>query len=202
MKKILSVFLLLTLVSGINIKFAFAQEDNSNSLYQFISDNKDFKANFEYPSLKISSDYRGNKLNARTPVIIRSNEEINTKTLKSGDSINFSVVQDVTDEKGRIFIKANTPVSANITFKPKEYIGRSAEITITDFHTRAVDDTYVPLSSTISVEPEDKMVLSIVLSTVLCPLFLLMKGRNAILPEGTVKGVYTLSDVYVKTVNL
>lgn len=41
------------------------------------------------------------------------------------------------------------------------------------------------------------MALSIVLSIIICPLFLLMKGGEATLPPNTTKTVYTVTDVYV-----
>ena len=52
---------------------------------------------------------------------------------------------------------------------------------------------YIVLSS----QGEDRMVLSIVLSVVICPLFLLMDGDTAMIPVGTTKTVYTVSDIYI-----
>ena len=46
------------------------------------------------------------------------------------------------------------------------------------------------------------MVLSIVLSVLICPLFLLMKGDEAQVLVGTTKTAYTVADVYVKAVRL
>lgn len=115
---------------------------------------------------------------SHTPIVIRNESTITTKDIVSGDSVNFSVVQDVRDSNGYVLIKHGTPVSANISFKKQGMIGRSGEITVTDFHTTAVDGTYIPLSTTMSAHPDDKMVLSIVLSVCVCPLFLLMKGEK------------------------
>lgn len=42
------------------------------------------------------------------------------------------------------------------------------------------------------------MVISVVLSVLICPLFLLMKGDDAQVPAGITKTAYTVSDVYVK----
>lgn len=73
---------------------------------------------------------------------------------------------------------------------------------ITDFHTTAVDGTYIPLSGSVSAKPDDKMTVSIVLSVLICPLFLLMKGDEAQVPAGTTKTAYTITDTYIKTVSL
>ncbi len=96
------------------------------------------------------------------------------------------------------FFWLGASVNANINFEAKTYIGRSAKITINDFHTKGVDNSYIPLSTVIIEEPDDKMVLSIVLSVLLCPLFLLMKGKDAKIPAGTLKTIYTITDVYIK----
>ena len=42
------------------------------------------------------------------------------------------------------------------------------------------------------------MTLSIVLSVLICPLFLLMKGEEAQLPVGATKTAYTITDLYIK----
>lgn len=78
-------------------------------------------------------------------------------------------------------------------------MGKSGEITVSDFHTTAVDGTYIPLSATVSAKPDDKMVTSIVLSVHICPLFLLMKGEEAQLNSGATKTAYTVLDTYIKT---
>ena len=75
----------------------------------------------------------------------------------------------------------------------------SGKLTISDFHTTAIDGTYIPLSGTVSSNPEDKMVLSIVLSVFVCPLFLLLKGGEGSLPAGKIKTAYTITDISVNT---
>jgi len=173
------------------------------SLYEFVKTTENISASFTYPSMKLASSTSGKHLlNARTPIIIRSNSPINSNNIASGDSVIFSVAQDVKDSSGNIIIKNGTPVNATIDFQKAGNIGKSGKITITDFHTTAVDGTYVPLSSSVSVAPEDKMVLSVVLSVCICPLFLLMDGEQAQLPAGTTKTVYTMTDVYVNANSL
>lgn len=130
--------------------------------------------------------------------MIKNLSEINTKNIKTGDEVSFVVVEDVTDSNGTVLIKAGTSVNANIEFQKREMIGRSAKIIINDFHTKGVDNSYVPLSTVITEAPDDKMVLSIVLSVLLCPLFLLMKGKEAKIPSGSLKTVYTITDIYIK----
>ena len=198
-KKIISLILILSFMLIFPSHISLAQ-DGKQTLYEFIKENKDFNASFEYPSYIASSNAIEKKLlPAHCPVMIKNISEINTENIKSGDTVTFIVAQDVTDENGNILIKSGASVNANINFESKTYIGRSAKITISDFHTKAVDNTYIPLSTVITEEPDDKMVLSIVLSVFLCPLFLLMKGKDAKIPAGSLKTVYTISDVYIKS---
>lgn len=202
-KKLTAILLLIAFFALWQNQITIAANENENSLYEFINSKKELTAELEYPSIKLSANISGKKiLPARTQVIIKNDEELNTKQIISGSTIVFSVVQDVKDNMGNILIKSGTPVSANIKFEEQGMIGKSGKITVSDFHTKAVDGSYVPLTSSISAEPNDKMVLSIVLSVFICPLFLLLKGNHAIIPANTVKNVYTFSDVYIKTTDL
>ena len=185
-KKIVASFLTLSFMSLFTAPLSTevsAQTDNM-SLAEFLKTTDKIEASYSYPSMRISANETGkSKLSAQTPVIIASVEEISTENIKSGDVVNFKIANDVNDTNGNILIKAGTPVSAKITFvKSKLRIGRSGEITISDFNTKAVDGTYVPLSGTVSEKAHNKMTLSIVLSAVICPLFLLMRGKEAVLP--------------------
>lgn len=201
-KKIIAGVLLLffsTTFSG----SVLAQENMT--LYEFLKTTDEINAYYEYPSMKISANSTSGKalLPAHTPVVIRCTETITTKNVVSGGEVNFAVVTDIRDTKGNILVKAGTPVSAQISFtKTKGMVGRSGEITVTDFHTTAVDGTYIPLSGSVSAKPDDKMTTSIVLSVLVCPLFLLMKGNEAQLNAGATKTSYTVSDTYIKAVRL
>lgn len=170
-----------------------------NSLYEFLKTNENISASFSYPSMLLTANGSGKKtLQAHTPVIIQADTLINTNNIIDGDSICFSIYKDVKDQSGHILIKKGTPVRANIHMEKAGNVGKSAKILITDFHTTGIDGSYIPLSSSISVTPDDKMVLSVVLSVCICPLFLLMDGENAQIPAGTTKTVYTGADVYIK----
>lgn len=195
--KFVAMFLLFTFVTFIFTNTSVKAE----SLYDFLqtTDHENIKAKMEYPSMpKQTIIPKQIKLPANTPVIIKSNETVSTRDVVSGSTVKFTVLQDVKSSNGIILIKSGTPVSAQITFaKDRGRIGSSGQITISDFHTTAVDGTYVPLSGTVAQHPDDKMVLSICLGVILCPLFLLMRGEDAQIPAGTTKNSYTASDVYV-----
>lgn len=205
-KKTIASFLLLAFCSVFSVPttgIASASTD-TETLYDFIKNTKEITASYTYPSMKLAAAGAGKStLAAHTPIIIRCTETISTRDIVSGGEVNFAVVNDVKDANGNILIKAGSPVTAQISFaKSKGMIGRSGEVTVTDFHTTAVDGTYVPLSGSVSARPDDKMTLSIVLSVLVCPLFLLLKGDDAQVPAGTTKTAYTISEVHIKTVRL
>ena len=205
-KKTIASFLLVAFCSvfATPITGSASANTETETLYDFIKNTKEITASYTYPSMKLAAAGAGKStLAAHTPIIIRCTETISTRDIVSGGEVNFAVVNDVKDASGNILIKAGSPVTAQISFvKTKGMIGRSGEVTVTDFHTTAVDGTYVPLSGSVSARPDDKMTLSIVLSVLVCPLFLLLKGDDAQVPAGTTKTAYTISEVHVKTVRL
>ncbi len=197
-KKLIATFLLFTSVTLFFTNTCVKGE----SLYDFLqtTNRENINARMEYPSMpKQIITPRQIKLPANTPVIIKSNETVSTRDVVSGSTVKFTVLQDVKSADGMVLIKSGTPVSAQIVFaKDRGRIGSSGQITISDFHTTAIDGTYVPLSGTVAQHPDDKMVLSICLVVIICPLFLLMRGEDAQVPAGTTKNSYTASDVYIK----
>lgn len=177
--------------------------NNPSNLSEFLKTTEKVSAKYEYPSYKIAAASTGKvKLPAHTAIPMRCDETITTNNVVNGSTVKFSVLGDIKGENGKVVIASGTPVTAQISFaKSKDVIGKSGTVTVTDFHTEAVDGTYVPLSASVSANPDDKMVLSVVLSVLICPLFLLMKGEEAQVPVGTTKTAYTLTDIYINVSN-
>lgn len=201
LKKLIATFLLISCFSTFMPSIANEEISATNelTLQEFLKTTKDITAKYEYSQDYVAATTQGkSKLQAHSPIIIKCTEAISTKDIVNGSEVHFAIVNNILDEKENILIKAGTPVTASITFKKKELIGRSGEITITDFHTTAVDGTYVPLSGSVSAKPDDKMTMSIVLSVLICPLFLLLKGEDARVEAGATKTAYTIADMYIK----
>lgn len=203
-KKILSSFLLVTLMTLFTAPLSAESTKADNSLYNFLKTTDNIDASYKYPSMKLATASTGKtRLSAHTPIMIRCEETISTRDVVSGGTVNFSVLSDVKADNGLVVIKAGAPVTAEITFaKKKGMIGKSGQLTVSDFHTTAVDGTYVPLSASVSSQPDDNMTTSVVLSVLICPLFLLMKGDEGQVPAGTTKTAYTVTDIYIKAVRL
>lgn len=202
-KKLASCTLLLVYLGTFITPLSAATTQNE-TLYEFMKNTENITASYKYPSMKLSLNEDGKtKLKANTPIILRNRYTISTKNIVSGNSIMFTVLDDVKDESGLILVKAGTPAMAEITFvEYRGMIGRSGEIVINDFHTTAVDGSYVPLSGSLSSDPDNRRALSIILSIFVCPLFLLMEGDDAELASGMTKTVYTVTDTYIKTESL
>lgn len=170
------------------------------SLAEFLKTTENIQASMKYPGMKLAMNYNNKpsqKLDAMTPIVIKAVENISTKDIVNGSIINFAVLNDVKTKNGTLAIKANSPVTAQITFaKKKSFIGMAGDLTVSDFHTTTVDGTYVPLVGNLSQKGDDKIVLSVVLSVLICPLFLFLKGEDAKVTAGTTKPAYTASDVY------
>ncbi len=204
-KKSISLVLLFIFTVFIASPLAVAEPSSPDiSLAEFLKTTDEIKAGYAYPSIKLTSAGVGKAvLKAHTPIVIRCTETISTKDIVNGGTVYFAVVADVKNSNGTTLIKAGTPVTAQISFsKNNGMIGRSGELTVSNFHTTAVDGSHVPLSGTLSSSPDDKMTLSIALSVIICPLFLLLKGDEARLHAGATKTAYTIVDTYIKTTSL
>lgn len=204
-KRFVSTFLIVAFMSifATPLSGTVSASTGEMNLTEFLKTTENIAASYKYPSMKLAANGAGKAtLAAHTPIMIRCDETITTNNIVNGSTVNFSVINDVKDRNGLILIKSGTPVTAQISFvKDKGMIGRSGELTVTDFHTTAVDGTYIPLSGSVSAKPNDKMVCSIVLSVLICPLFLLMKGEEAQLSAGATKIAYTVMETYIKTTN-
>lgn len=138
-------------------------------------------------------------LAANTPIVINLADTVSTENVTLGTTVQFTVANDVKDASGNILVRTGAPVSAVVSSATsKARIGKSGEVTVENFSATAVDGTIIPLSGSISEKAQPKKKLSITLSVLVCPLFLLMRGKDAIIPAGTQQTVYTTSDVSIK----
>lgn len=137
-------------------------------------------------------------LSANTPVKISNNEVISAANLKNGSTVHYTVTENVRALDGTIVIPAGTPVLATVTnIKEKGRIGKPGEMTIANFKTRAVDGSDITLSSLVTKKADNRMARSIVLSVVVFPAFLLMRGADAEIPKGTPQTAYTVRDINI-----
>lgn len=200
-KKSVSLLLITLLCYWHVMPYAVSQPARStDNLYEFVKENKEVLVRYEYPSWKLAANTNraGITIPAGTPIVLKNTETINSSGITIGSTVNFTVVSDV-KVKGKTVVKAGSIADAQISYsKKKNYAGIGGEVVVSDFSVHAVDGTYIPLRATLSSRGEDKVGLSVGLGFFLCLLFLLIKGEDAIIPAGTTKSVYTMSDVQLK----
>lgn len=208
-KKVIAILLVGLLISlKLGVAVAVASEAKKGNLHDFLKDKKEVFIKYEYPSMKNIKLVSNGKvtsittLPAGTPIVLRNMEAINSSNITNGTSVMFTVVNDVVvDDK--VVIKAGAVVDAQVNYaKKKNYAGVAGEITVSDFAVKAVDGTYIPLRATMSSKGEEKMGLSIGLGLLICVLFLLIQGEDAVIPAGTTKSVYTMMDMKINTSNI
>ncbi len=120
-----------------------------------------------------------------TRVAIKTLETISSESAKRGQAVRFEVVRNV-EVNGKVVIKSGALVTAEVTrVESRRAIGREGVLQVSVRNATAVDGTQVPLRITLEEKGEEALTTTVVLSVVICPLFLLMKGDDAVIPEGT-----------------
>lgn len=126
-----------------------------------------------------------------TPVEVEVIQDIHPKTCVTGDRVLFMVAKDVKVE-GWVVIKKGANVVAEVAeAKEREYGGQAGRVIVTFRRLSAVDNQEIAVSGSTRREGDDKMIESIGLGLVCCPLFLLMKGEEGVIKAGQTCTIYT-----------
>lgn len=126
-------------------------------------------------------------------------EEIDSKTATEGDPISFRVDDDV-KIGDRIVIASGATVKGTISEAEKSgRMGKAGKLSIRVESTNAVDGQRIRLRAAKGKSGDDKAGSTIALALIVSPLFLLRKGKNAKIKEGTKITVYTDDEVKVRT---
>lgn len=116
-------------------------------------------------------------LPANTPVAVQPSGVYSSAALQAGNEVDFIVVNDVVSSMDKVEIQAGTPVKAKVlAAKARGRVGKPGKITLGEFYTTSTKGEKVPLSGSVVSQGKSKMGLSIALSVVVIPFFLLMKG--------------------------
>ena len=131
-------------------------------------------------------------LPADTPVVVEASETYGSDTLTSGGDITFVVANDITSDMGKVLIKKGTLVNGKaVNVKSRGRIGKPGKIEMGEFYTTATNGAKVSLKGAVLSRAKSKMALSITLSVVIIPFFLLMKGKDTQIPQGAQYTLYT-----------
>jgi hypothetical protein len=127
-----------------------------------------------------------------TRISVRVMQQLTSATLKDNDPISFSVVEDVVVD-GQVVIKQGTPVrGAVVDAEAKRRMGRAGKLLYTVNETKAVDRSVIRLRAVQDTHGDSNVTSTAVTTTavavfvpVAAPFFLLRKGKDIVVPEGT-----------------
>ena len=141
-----------------------------------------------------------------TRIPVRTMEQLSSATLKDGDAVTFAVVEDVVVD-GEVVIKQGTPVrGAIVDAEAKRRMGRAGKLQYTVNETKGVDRTTIRVRA-IQDRKGNSNVTSTAVTTVAvgvfvpvaAPFFLLRKGHDVVVPEGTRIDAFVDGDHLVST---
>ena len=139
-------------------------------------------------------------LKAGTYIPLEVMSEISTENMTVGQMIDFKVTKDIMVGKD-VVIPFGSIAKGQVTrFEKRKGIGKGASMQIQLKSVTAKDGTEVSLTGgNLSENGDNKMVLSIVLTVIfLCPLFLMIKGKQAVIPAGMNISASVATDTYIK----
>ena len=141
-----------------------------------------------------------------TRISVRLMEPLSSATLKDNDPVNFAVVEDVMVD-GEVVIKQGTPVRGVIVdAEAKRRMGRAGKLMYTVNETKAVDKSMIRLRAVQDKKGDSNVTSTAVTTTavavfvpVAAPFFLLRKGKDITVPEGTRVDVFIDGDHSIGT---
>lgn len=136
-------------------------------------------------------------LKSGTPVYLELMSTVNANKVKSGEVVDFRVINDVTID-GNVVIPAGSIAKGQVVSAEKNGIlGGAGELSLTVRSVTAADGTTVPLTaSSLDDEGQDKLVVSIVL-TLFCLFGFLIKGGKAEIAQGAQLTATVLSNTEI-----
>ena len=132
-----------------------------------------------------------------TPVTIQADREIDADRVKTGQTVNFTVVQPVR-VNNTLLIKSGTEVTAQVVNKKNNFIlGVPGELELNNFQIRNSDGNIIRLRGTILDQGEGKYWANIGWFFLFPILF--VKGNDGKIPANIQHTLYTLEDITLQT---
>ncbi|NQT34294.1 hypothetical protein HQ587_03820 [bacterium] len=134
-----------------------------------------------------------------TRVLIKINQNVSSKHMKTGESVSAIVASDVLVD-GAIVIAAGSRCIATVTKHKKSwYVGQPGQIQINVQMVQAFDRTFIQLTGAIaSSKGRSKQTESVIIGYILCFFFYLMTGDEGYIPMGTIVEGYTAGTVFIE----
>jgi hypothetical protein len=134
------------------------------------------------------------KIPATTIVVVKTNNQLSSKQLKTGQQLILSVAADVI-VKGKKVIQSGAPVVCIVErVESAGMVGQAGNLTVSIQSTTALDGTTIALSGNIYTKGESKTGESVAVGVILCPLALLCKGGEGDIPAGAQSRALTMGE--------
>ena len=138
----------------------------------------------------------------RIPVVIAetiSSDKKGGRKVNVGEVISFKVKADVTDINGNVLVKQGTLVNGTITQSVKsKAAGTKGKLSFSVDFIKAVDGQSVPVNLKSSFAGNSRTAVSVGAAAVVAVPLLLIKGKPAIVEEGTVFLALVVGDKKIK----
>tara|TARA_B100000989_G_scaffold169072_1_gene126521 strand:+ start:716 stop:1420 length:705 start_codon:yes stop_codon:yes gene_type:complete len=142
-----------------------------------------------------------------TSILVTINETISSdkkfgRPVTLGEVIKLSVQNDVLDTKGNILVKSGTPVIASITeVRKRKAAGTKGKLSFKVNSITAVDNQPIPVNLTFKFEGKSKVGVAVGAAAVVAAPLLLLKGKAAVVEQGSVFEATVISNREIKLTN-
>ena len=141
-----------------------------------------------------------------TRIAVKVMERLSSASVKDNDPVTFAVVEDVVVD-GRVVVKQGTPVRGVIVeAAAKRRMGRAGRLSYTVNETKAIDRGVIHLRAVQGRKGDSHVTSTAVTTTtvavfvpVAAPFFLLRKGSDVVVPEGTRVDAFVDGDHVIRT---
>ena len=139
----------------------------------------------------------------RIPVIMSetiSSDKKGGRRVNTGEVISLTVQTDVTDVDGNVLVKQGTLVNGTITKSVKrKAAGTKGKLAFSVDFIKAVDGQSIPVNLKFDFEGKSKTGVAIAAGALVAAPLLLIKGKPAVIQQGTVFQALVVGDKKIKT---
>lgn len=139
------------------------------------------------------------KIEEGTIILLKSLSIISSNTSMDGESIDFYCAENVVVDN-KVIIKKNSKVTGKVESSEKSRsLGKEGSLKIIFNYITAIDGQNIPISGVYNyVRGDNKSGNAVGLSFVFSPLFLFLKGKEAVIPIGSIIEVYTTKEIDIQ----
>lgn len=145
-----------------------------------------------------------NTLNDGTPIKLRLSQTISSADAKTGQEVPFDVMEDVQVNGITVLAKGSTAIGVVTEAEPKRSMGRAGKLNMTISYARLKDNEKVMLRATSDNKGGSHtgamtgaMVATSLIIWPAAPFFLMMKGKDITIPQGTEITAFVDGDTHI-----